>query len=185
MKKITFLRLITFLVLLFAKTTVIGQNTNLLQKKGLNIVELFEGDFQNTSKINAKSSSYGKSSTDIKEGFFSLKKNLKPTIYIENNRIKKVSGDTAPLILKYENSYSLEILNENNSLIKEVELITIKLKSQNELNNRFDISKIRGFNNLKYIYIQCNFKCTSNQISSFILNVDPKVAIFYMVNNPS
>jgi len=154
-----------------------------------NVYELFEQDFQNTSKIASKnvskSTSYSKSSLDVKEGFFSLKRDLKPTIYVANDKITKISGDSAPLILKYENSYSLEIINENSSLIKNVELLTIKLKNQKDLINRLDFSTIKGFNNLKYIYIQCNFKCTASQISSFILNVDPKIAIFYMINNPS
>jgi hypothetical protein len=162
-------------------------NINHLSAQSSNIYELTEQDFQNTSVSNkvAKSATFGKSIDNVKQGFFSLKKGLKPTIYVDNNKIKKVNGGVSPIILKYQNSYSLEALKENNSLIRDVELLTIKIKNQNELNNRFDFSNIDGFDNLKYIYIQCNFDCTANDISSFILNADPKVIIFYMVSNPS
>ncbi|MFK5959239.1 MAG: hypothetical protein QM495_10285 [Lutibacter sp.] len=157
-----------------------------ISAQSLNVYQLFEEDFQqSSSKIATKSSTFIKSNVDVKQGFFTLKKGLKPTIYVDYNKVKQVTGDVAPLILKYENSYSLNILKENNTLINKVELLTIKLKNQNEINNRFDFSSIEGFDNLKYIFIQCNFDCTANDISSFILNVDPKVTIFYMVSNPS
>ena len=181
MKKVTAL----FSIIYFMIVCFILLNIKQLSAQSAKVYELFEDDFQNSTKKVTKTSSYGKSTVGNKEGFFILKKNLKPTIYVEDNNIKKVTGNTAPLILNYKNSYSLDILKKNNSLIKDVELLTIKLKSENELNNRFDFSSVRGLNSLKYIYIQCNFKCTISQINSFILNVDPNVTVFYMVNNPS
>lgn len=160
---------------------------NHLSAQSSNIYELTEQDFQDTSisKKVAKSSRSAKSTNDFRQGFFDLKKGLKPTMYVDKNKIKKVTGGVSPLILKYQNSSSLEALKGNSSRIKNVELLTIKIKNQSEFNNRFDFSSINGFDNLKYIYIQCSFKCTANDISSFILNADPKVIIFYMVSNPS
>jgi len=182
MKSIAVLPSIKYVIISFFILLSINQ----LTAQSSSVYELFEEDFQQSpSKNTAKSSISSKSGVNAKQAFFTLKTGLKPTIYVENNVVKKVSSNTVPLILKYENSNSLEILKENNSLIKKVELLTIKLKNLNDLNNQFDFSSIRGLDNLKYIYIQCNFNCTANQISSFILNVDPSVTIFYMVSNPS
>lgn len=159
---------------------------NQISAQSSTIYQLTEQDFQeiSPSKMASKTASYKKPINDVKQGFFSLKKGLKPTIYVDNNKIKKVSG-ISPQIVKFQNSNSLEVLKENNSLIKNVELLTIRMKDQSELNNRIDFSNIDNFDNLKYIFIQCNFNCTANDISSFIINVDPKVIIFYMVSNPS
>jgi len=185
MKKVVVLPSMKYLIVGFFALL----SANQFFAQNASVYELFEQDFQNTSQVSSKSVSksttYSKSSLDVREGFFNLKRDLKPTIYVTNNKITKVSGNSTPLILKYENSYSLEIINKNSSLIKNVELLTIKLKNQEDLVNRLDFSTVTDFNNLKYIYIQCNFKCTASQLSSFILNVDPRVTIFYMINNPS
>ncbi|HLV38586.1 hypothetical protein [Xanthomarina sp.] len=108
-----------------------------------------------------------------------------PTIYIENSIIINVTGDESPKVLQLLDGTSNLLLQDNNSLYSNVEVITIKLNRLSDLNSRLDLSHINGFSSLKYVYIQCLFECTDQQINNYLLNADSVTTVFYKVVNPS
>ena len=109
---------------------------------------------------------------------------LKPTIYVSDNRIKKVIGDSNPLRLKMEGN-QINTLKSENPLFNSVELIVINIEKQSDLNGYFDVSSLQDFNSLKYIYVQCHFNCSESQIQQFVRNASSEMTIFFMNVNPS
>tara|TARA_R110002049_G_scaffold309155_1_gene517687 strand:- start:2903 stop:3448 length:546 start_codon:yes stop_codon:yes gene_type:complete len=116
---------------------------------------------------------------------YQLLYSLKPTIYIKNNSIIKVTGPNKPVSLTTSDANSFNILKTENPLFDSVQILKIQLNDLSDLNNYLDVSSINGFNNLKHIYIMCYFKCTENQIRAFIKNANPEINIYFEQVNPS
>jgi hypothetical protein len=110
---------------------------------------------------------------------------LEPSVYIQNNAILNVEGVTAPVVLKFKDINSFGFISTRNELYKKVEMITIHLSTIDDLQTPFNVDAIRGFNNLKYIYLKCEFSITETQIRAFIQNADPEISIFYKKTNRS
>ncbi|MFD0988594.1 hypothetical protein ACFQ1R_00670 [Mariniflexile jejuense] len=125
-----------------------------------------------------------KSKGNNREDFYNLAYKLHPTSYAENKSIKKVNNSAKVSKLTFNDSNSFNVINQTNSNFNDVELITIKLNSVADLNNKLDLTDANGFNNLKYVYIKCSFKCTETQIKQFI-NSDSNVRVFYKIEIPS
>lgn len=154
--------------------SLVFTNKALAQENG--IYELSNNNF---------SKSAIKSKTDNERGAFNkLAYNLHPTIYVKNGIEKKTYGKDLPVKLTLEDAKSISILNSGKSKYNQVQLITIKLSNSGDLNTILDLSNISGFSKLKYIYIKCHFKCTANQIKSFV-KASPQTRIFYTSETPS
>jgi len=159
----------------------------------LKIYELFDNDSQvstvsqsNKSSKVAKTSVAGSTYTQDLNNFYDLNYNLKPTIYVENNVIIQVPDNNMPIKIKLEDTKSLNILKTNNPIFQTVELIVINIQNPNEFNNAFDVSLLKSFTNLKYIYIMCNeFSSSIDQIQRFVLNPGADITVFFMRTNPS
>ncbi|MCK0124721.1 hypothetical protein MWU76_09925 [Gelidibacter sp. F2691] len=104
---------------------------------------------------------------------------LNATVYVKNNAISKVKGKAHPLVLKFKDAQSFNVVSKRNPLFNKVEMIKIDLASENDLRTPFNMSALRGFNNLKYVYLKCEFPATEDQIRNFIQNADPKLIIYY------
>lgn len=187
--KITFKSLNLFSVCLIAFMWL-----NVVNAQDAKVYELFENDFQMNavqSKVQSKSAAL-KSNANSKEvtnislqDFLELNNNLKPTVYIDNNSVKNITGVGNPLKVKYNNTQPFHKLNEESSLFNSVELITINLKTSSDLKNEFDLSKVNQFQKLKYVFIKCYFDCSVNQIKQFVLNLEPEVIVYFTKVNPS
>ncbi|WP_308992822.1 hypothetical protein QLS71_015830 [Mariniflexile litorale] len=110
---------------------------------------------------------------------------LKPSIYVKNNNIIKVTGPQKPISLTLYDANSLNILKTENSLFSTVQILKVQLKEISDLNSYIDFSNISGFNNLSYIYVTTYFKCTESQIRAFIKNIDSEITIYFENVNPS
>jgi len=154
------------------------------------IFELVENGSEIQVAAQAKTSSLKKgvnSKSNISNNlsdFKELEYSLKPTVYVSDNRIKKVIGDSDPLRLKMEGN-QINVLKARNPLFNSVELIVINLEKQSDLNMHFDVSNLQGFNSLKYIYVQCHFNCSPSQIEQFVRNATSEMTVFFMNVNPS
>lgn len=175
-------------IMLSIIVSVLSFNVGFAQEAG--IFELVENDSEIQVAAQAKTSSLKKgvnSKSNISNNlsdFKELKYNLKPTIYLSDNRVKKVVGDSGPLRLKMEGN-QINILKSQDPLFNSVELIVINIEKQSDLNMHFDVSSLQGFNNLKYIYVQCHFNCSPSQIEQFVRNATSEMTIFFMNVNPS
>ena len=157
-----------------------------LNAQDIVVYELDQGQDSQINKSTTKAKSgLMKKSTSNSEKFLKIVKKNEPAVYLNNNTISKVSENFEPNRLKANNVQSLEVLKRSNKLFNKVELITVNLKNEKELNTPIDLSSFKGVNKLKYIYVKCYFKCTSNQIKTFVLNANPKISIFYSMVDQS
>jgi len=107
---------------------------------------------------------------------------LVSTVIIENGELK-VFGEQPPI--KAELFYnSFQTLATPNALFKNVELLVLKLKSEDQLNSSLDFSKIVGFNNLRYVYFLCPFNCSKSQIENIALGIPSGVTLLYSISIP-
>jgi hypothetical protein len=151
-------------------------NKTTAQEKG--IYELSE-----TNSLARTSSK--KANLNDREDFYALALNLHATIYVENNSLRKSNKNiTSASKLTFNDAKSFNILNQNNQDFSDVELITIVLNSESDLNNKINLTQANGFNSLKYVYIKCNFKCSEQQLKSFVTS-DAAIRVFYKSETPS
>src|SRR5690606_865297 len=124
-----------------------------------------------------------------REDFYELTYQLKPTAYIENNNVKLGGNggyDNLPIVkLTFNDAKSFNILNQQSIKLNKVELMTIKLSTAADLNNRINLIETSGLNRLKYIFIECAFECTESQINQFITYDNSIIRVFYKINKPS
>ncbi len=118
-----------------------------------------------------------------REDFYDLAFNLKTTVYLKGNKVENKYGEGDVVKISLEDINSTDILVLNQMEYKSAELITIKIKNVNELSSKIDLTELSEMTNLKFIFIKCLFKTSSQQIESFI-SANPNVRIFYFAQNP-
>jgi hypothetical protein len=127
-----------------------------------------------------------KSSIDVTTKFKgvhldSLAHQVQPTIYIQNG-LEKVFGDRLPVCTDID-VQSIGKLNELNPLFNKVELLTITLNSNDDLNFVLDFSTLSSsFVSLKYLRFYCLFKVDPLSINNLFLNASEKgITVFYVI----
>lgn len=116
--------------------------------------------------------------------FYDLAFKLHPTLYLKDNKVRKVYGEGVIKKIIFEDVQSLRMLNSQGARNRGIELIIIKLSTQTDLNSNQDLSRGSVFGNLKYVYIKSDFSLTPQDVISFI-TVNPNVRVLYKSENPS
>lgn len=120
-----------------------------------------------------------------RDAFYDLTFKMYPTYYFQNNELKNTYGKGAPLKLTFRDLKSVENLFDSTQNYSEVQLITIDLLNTNDLNSIIDLTQNnQPFQNLKYIFIRCDFNCTDQQINKFI-KVNSEVRLFFTTEKGS
>lgn len=153
-------------------------NTSYAQEHGI-----YEITDNSTEKSLAKNVSKSKPSND-RGDFYNLTHKLQPTIYLQDNKVKKVYGKSDIKKVTLEDIKSLNLLKNNDSRYNTADLLTIKLTSKTELSRQIDLTKLSGFSNLKYVFIKCMFKCNAEDIQK-VVKVNSNIRLFYISANPS
>ena len=162
--------LFSLCILLFSSSELAAQENDIYEVNGSNSM----------SKTSSK-----KGIQNDREDFYDLAFNLRPTAYIENNVIRNNrKGGASVSKLTFIDTKSFNILSQSNQNFNDIELISIKLESENDLNNKINLTQASGFSSLKYVFVKCYFKCTEQQVKGFI-TADPNVRIFYKTEKPS
>lgn len=155
------------------------------------VYQLFEDDLHlnvvQSKTISKNTSLKSNAAKEDLQNFLELNSSLKSTVYVKNNTVVKSTdaGVKKPIKIKFNNITPFQKLDEDNFLYTDVELITINIKTLNDLNNRFDLKNANHFQNLKYVFVKCYFDCSVNQIEQFVLNAEPEVIIYFTIVNPS
>lgn len=126
-----------------------------------------------------------KSSTSLRtnetEDLRGLMYDLHPTLAIENQEIKSF-GEGKPLKAEiYPNSE--DILTTSNVLFNSVELLLFKLNTSNATPTPIDISNLKSFRNLRFIYVECNYNCSTSMIKKMFLNTG-NIPVLYQITTP-
>lgn len=140
------------------------------------------------NELDKKNSKQNKSSNSTNRSeFYNLSQELLTVEYYHNNKLSNKHGNETLVKINIEDIQSLNVLFQNNGKFKDVKLITIVLNSQSDFNTLLDLSEIKDFSELKYLYIKCNFNCNEQDIKKFIKtsNANNSVRIFYTIVSPS
>ena len=176
---ISFRRCIVIVAMLFFTVPFLAQD--------IQVTELTEVDFQNKMQLAKKSSAKTSSAAlnNDSDRFFEIVNVLLPTVYVSKGAIVKVSGEGAPVKMNFSDANTTTVLNSVNKLFSSIELVSIMLKNKNDINKAIDVSLLKGFDSLKYIYIKSYFECSESEIRSFLRGTPEGITIYYIMTNPS
>jgi hypothetical protein len=144
---------------------------------------------QETVKITGDKDAFSKEIQNLTDATIdelsSLIFDIHPTAYIENGEIA-ISTDSDRPVTKIiiKDSDSTEVLKTKDAKLQKVKLIQIKLKNFSELSQPLDFSTLNNTNRLKYVYLQCSFDCTDDDIKSYITETAPGTIILYSNSTP-
>jgi hypothetical protein len=116
---------------------------------------------------------------------YSNAQNLEDLLYTVQPSIYFFSGNMKLFGEKPKNLYteipSLNRISGVGLLKKNIEIVIIKIDSNNDLNSIIDLNVFSNFYKLKYIYILSSIDITEQDLSKMILNYDEQYSIFYKI----
>lgn len=105
---------------------------------------------------------------------------LQPSAYYYSGVVKNYGEKPKSLFTDFA---SLNGLNNSSVLKNNIEIVTIRVNNNAELESAIDLTLLSSFKNLKYIYIVSNVSTTTSQnIMHMIRNYDEKYSVFYKID---
>ncbi len=110
----------------------------------------------------------------------SLAKDPQPSVYFQSGEVK-LHGDK-PVRL-YTNVKAVSSISSRAAGLPkdDIEIVTIKVGSSQELAQGIDLSAFSDFPNLKYIYIQAEGNTSAESIVNAVKNNNPRYSVFYEI----
>lgn len=106
----------------------------------------------------------------------SLIKDLQPASYVENGSVKTYGGNP---VCVFTDASSFASLAGAELPKRDVEMITVKIKSRNDMSRVLDFASLSAFPKLQYVYLVAEFSTTGREIAALVRNNDPKLGVFY------
>jgi hypothetical protein len=78
---------------------------------------------------------------------------------------------------------SLNGLNNPALLKNNVDIVTIRINSANDLNATIDLSQFSSFKSLKYVHIVSSVATSASHLASKVINPQERLTVFYSINN--
>lgn len=121
---------------------------------------------------------------DDRQDFYNLAFNLNTTVYLKGNSVQNTYGNGSIIKVTMQDTESFDLLKTNQSQYNQAELITIHVNTINELSKNIDLTSLTEMDGLKYIFIECLFKCQLQDVQNFV-KANPNVRVFYIAQKPS
>ena len=102
------------------------------------------------------------------------------SIYFNSGNVKTYGENPKNFFVDFQ---FLNKVSTTNLLKNNIEIVTIKINSPNELNSTIDLSVFSSFKKLKYVYISSNTIINESILSKMIRNYDEKYTVFYTIEN--
>lgn len=167
------LLLLVFLIILFSSVNVSAQDQRVTNTKETKISE------RNTFLSDLRASEQSaRSSYSNAQHIQNLLSKVQPSVYFFSGTVK-IFGDK-PVCL-FTNLQSLRSINDPSIPRDNIEMITIKIQSQSELNSTIDMNLFSDFKNLKYVQIISTVSTTESIITSMIRNNEEKYNVFFTI----
>lgn len=106
---------------------------------------------------------------------------LQPSQYYYNAGAVKTYGEKPKHL--FTDKQSLNGLNNPALLKNNIDIVTIRINSANDLIGTIDLSKFSNFKSLKYVHIVSAVPATAAQFSNMVVNADERLSVFYSVEN--
>jgi len=78
---------------------------------------------------------------------------------------------------------SLNGLNNPALLKNNVDIVTIRINSANDLNATIDLSQFSSFKSLKYVHIVSSVATSASHLATRVSNPEERLTVFYSINN--
>lgn len=127
-----------------------------------------------------KSSDESRTSNSI--SMQSLVADLHTSISVTNGKVEKF-GDGDIISLDIDVSSLPRILSLSKQAIG-LQIIKIHFNTISELNSKLDLSELKSFPNLRFVYVMCPFEASQNQINNFFTGSNEAVTIIYTATLP-
>ena len=167
-KLLLFLMLITFCSSMFAQSARSG-----------NLVVIEMNSFLSTTN--------GGTAARISSGTSTLNTNqvrdlitkVQPSSYFYAGEVKTYGEQPTHL---FTDVTSLSQVDNSVALKQNIEIVTVRINTLNELNATIDLNAFSNFPNLKYIYFISNIDTTSGTIASHLVNYNSRFNVFYKID---
>ncbi|MDY0099668.1 MAG: hypothetical protein RBR81_10745 [Bacteroidales bacterium] len=124
----------------------------------------------------------------------SLAKNVHRAIYL-NDGNQVIAGKDTPsedVMVAFSDAGSVNNLYENNPAFRKVKLLRIEIASSAESNISIDLSRLRSFMNLKYVYILFTYNacgngsdsCLESIVQGMVTGTSDRVRVIYELSIP-
>ncbi|WP_423819464.1 hypothetical protein V5739_02060 [Salinimicrobium sp. TIG7-5_MAKvit] len=165
-KNMTFSKIIGLTILCFsASFSASSQNT------AVNFGEL----------LNSPVTSSGQFTKNDIEELSGLIYDLNPTIFIGSSGYK-ILGEEAPMKAELS-AGNFNRLSTANPGFNNVKLLKMKIESEADFNASFDLSRLQGFENLEYVFVECTFECSTTRIENMFSNIG-NLKVLYIISTP-
>jgi len=105
---------------------------------------------------------------------------LQSAVYSSPNGEIKVYGEKPTAL--FSNIRSINALNLSVNSKKDIQIVTIKIDSNSDLNQSIDLNAFSGFENLKYIFIISQVPTIPSVINNLIKNDSSKYTLMYKIS---
>lgn len=112
----------------------------------------------------------------------SLIKDLHPAIYFTNRSINSYAESPISVFTDIE---SLGLLQTVQTDITKVEIVSITIKTKNELRAIISLNYFSRFSSLKVLHLNAQFECTADMLEPMIQGEKANFIILYSVEKPS
>jgi len=174
-KKKSILLLLVFLLILFNSINVSAQEQRSTTKEEPKILE--RKNFLNELRVSEESARATYSDAQHIENLLSK---VQPSVYLFSGNAKTYGEKPTCL---FTNVQSLNRLNDVAIPKANIEMLTIKIESQSDLNATIDMNLFSDFKNLKYLQIVTTIPTSEQIITKMIRNNEGKYSVFFKIQN--
>lgn len=139
------------------------------------------GYAQNNRVMNVNDFINNLSSTSNTEQITKLKsylKDLKPTVYVDNGVITKKTDNPACIYTDVKSIKSINTIGLDN---RNIEYVSIKVKSKSDIVSPIDLGAFSEFPNLKYILLVFEFEISRSAAETSVFKVSENQSVLYKV----
>ena len=108
-----------------------------------------------------------------------LLNDVQQTVYFYSGIVKSYGDKPNSL---FTDANSLSAIGSSNINVENIEILTVKIDDNADLNIPIDLSVLSNFSKLNYVYILSNISTTDTSIIKLIKNIDPQYTVFYKID---
>ena len=108
-----------------------------------------------------------------------LLNDVQQTLYFYSGKVESYGDKPNSL---FTNTKSLNAIASSNINIEDIEIVTIKIDNNADLNIPIDLSVLSTFSKLNYVYILSNISSSETSIIKLIKNINPRYTVFYKID---
>ena len=169
-------KLVMLLALLFYAFTN-AQELSVPKDKSIVVTDMNTILKSNTTEVHENAKSV--SNTIDKQRIRDLISKPQSSVYFYNG-VSKTYGEEPSRL--YSDIGSLNKIENSITLKQNIEIVTILINTETDLNSTIDLSAFSNFSKLKYVYFISNVTTTNENIARHIANYDKRFSLFYKID---